>query len=268
MAYKLSRKKTKKYGGAADEKPLSMDKVVIHENNGYATGTVTLNGKDDAILIDNGRLLFVEQESKPDDQVNIKSIVQGSAIKSLKRSFLSSENIFINKFTGSDSGKPVKVHFGAAAPGDIIKIVVKPNESYTLSSGTFIASSSNLNITAKLNLRGIISGEGIGLTLVKNKSTRDGYIFIGCFGKASELKVKPGSEVLIDNGSYLASKNVNGEKAYTLTKLKGIKSFFLSGEGILMKFKNKTNEEMTIYTQSRNLHNFAGVLKPYLPGKN
>lgn len=121
MAYKLSRKKTKKYGGV-DEKPLSMDKVVIHENNGYATGTVTLNGKDDSILIDNGRLLYVEQESKPEDQVNIKSIVQGSAIKSLKRSFLSGENIFINKFTGSDSGKPVKVHFGSAAPGDIIKI--------------------------------------------------------------------------------------------------------------------------------------------------
>ena len=111
MAYKLSRKKTKKYGGS-DEKPLSMDKVVIHENNGYATGTVTLNGKDDSILIDNGRLLYVEQESKPEDQVNLKSIVQGSAIKSLKRSFLSSENIFINKFTGSDSGKPVKLHFG------------------------------------------------------------------------------------------------------------------------------------------------------------
>lgn len=266
MTYKLSRKKTKKYGGA-DEKPLSMDKVVIHENNGYATGTVTLNSKDDSILIDNGRLLYVEQESKPEDQVNLKSIVQGSAIKSLKRSFLSGENIFINKFTGSDSGKPVKVHFGAAAPGDIIKIIVKPNESYTLSSGTFIASSSNLNITAKLNLRGIISGEGIGLTLVKNKSTRDGYIFIGCFGKASELKVKPGSEVLIDNGAYLASKNVSGEKAYTLTKLKGIKSFFLSGEGILMKFKNTSNEDMIIYVQTRNLHNFAGVLKPYLPSE-
>ena len=268
MVYKLSRKKTKKYGGAADEKPLSMDKVVIHENNGYATGTVTLNGKDDSIFIDNGRLLFVEQESKPDDQVNIKSIVQGSAIKSLKRSFLSGENIFINKFTGSDSGKPVKVHFGSAAPGDIIKIVVKPNESYTLSSGTFIASSSNLDISARLNIRGIMSGEGLGLTLVKNKSANDGYIFVGCFGKASELKVKSGSEVLLDNGAYLASKNVSGEKAYTLTKLKGIKSFFLSGEGILMKFKNKSNEDIIIYTQSRNLHNFAGVLRPYLPGKH
>lgn len=267
MTYKLSRKKTKKYGGAVDEKPLSMDKVVIHENNGYATGTVTLNGKDDSILIDNGRLLYVEQESKPEDQVNIKSIVQGSAIKSLKRSFLSGENIFINKFTGSDSGTPVKVHFGASAPGDIIKIVVKSTETYTLSSGTFIASSSNLDISAKLNLRGIMSGEGIGVTLVKNKSTRDGYVFIGCFGKASELKIKSGSEVLLDNGAYLASKNVNGEKVYTLTKLKGIKSFFLSGEGILMKFKNNSNEDFVIHVQTRNLHNFAGVLRPYLHSK-
>lgn len=266
MVFKLSRKRSKKYGGE-DETPLSIDKVVINENAGYATGTVTLNDKNDSILIDNGRLLYVEQGSEKDDQVNNKAIVQGSAIKSIKRSFLSNENIFITKYTGSNSGKPVKIHFGGASPGDITRIVIKPNESFTLSSGSFVAGSSNLNISARLNVRGIFSGEGIGLTLIKNKSSKNGHVYIGCFGKASQLKVKTGSEVLLDNGAYLASKNINGEKAYTLTKLKGIKSFFLSGEGILMKFKNTSNEDMIVYTQSRNLNNFAEILGPYLPSK-
>ena len=266
MVLKLSKKKSKKNGAENEtETPLSIDKVVIQENSGYATGAVTLTGKTDSILIDNGRLLYIEQGSKEEDHVNIKTIAQGSALKSIKRSFLSDENIFINKFTGSDSGKPVKIHFGSASPGDITRILVKPNESFTLGSGSFLAASSNLNISARMNLRGVLSGEDIGLTLIKNKSSKNGHVYVGCFGKALQIKVKTGTELLVDNGAYLASKNIDGEKAYTLTKLKGIKSFFLSGEGILMKFKNTDKEDMIVYTQSRNLNNFAGELGQYLP---
>ena len=185
MVLKLSKKKSKK-----NETPISIDKVVINENSGNATGTVTLSDKNDSILIDNGRLLYIEQGSKKEDQVNINTFAQGSILKSVKRSFLADENIFINKFTGSDSGKPVEVHFGSASPGDIARIIIEPNESFTVSSGSFLAASSNLNISARLNIRGVLSGEGIGLTYIKNKSSENGHVYIGCFGKALQIKVK------------------------------------------------------------------------------
>jgi len=266
---KFSRKKSRnrKKGGNDDDTVIDMKKVVIKENNGYSTGVVTLN-KNDSFLIESGKMLYVEQQSDNENKVNITTQARGSVMKSIRRKFLSSENIFINKFSGSDSGKETKVHFGSAVPGDIVRIVIKPDESYTLSSGTYIASSANLNVSARVNLRGILSGEGIGLTIVKNKSKQAGHLYLGCFGKAETITVKPGNEILLDNSFYLASKNKKGEKAYSLTKLKGIKSFIFGGEGILMKFKNDTNENMTVYTQTHDLYNLAMAMYDYLPNSN
>lgn len=265
MPKKYTRQKPYTDGGNVNqERPVPIDSVRIMDNSGYATGVVTLMG-DESFLIESGRLLFVEQGSSPDDQVNVKSITNGSLMSSFKRKMLSGENIFFNKFSGAKSGNPVRLHFASPYPGDIIKIMIEPGESYTLSAGSFIAGTANLNVSSKLNVRGIFSGEGLGLTLVKNKTEYVGHVYVGCFGKANSVRVKNGEEVLIDNGAYLASKNIDGKKSYELTKLKGLKTFVFGGEGLLMKFTNTDEDEIMIYTQSRNLHDFAMGIHTYLP---
>lgn len=260
---KLTKKNLKKRGGD-NEKVISEENVEIIENSGYSSGVVKLDAPTDNFILESGRLSFIEQGSGKDDIVNLTTSTRGIT-KSLKRFFLSQENIFFNHFSGSKSGSPVSIYFANPYPGDVEKIVIEPGESYSVGPGCFLGCSSNLKVSAKFNWRGMITGEGIGLTTITNPSGKTGHAYVGCFGKTDKRIVKPGNELLVDNGLFLMSKNLNNKAQYELSKLPGLKSFFFGGEGILMKFKNQSKEDMEVYLQSRNVVQFANDLYKYMP---
>ena len=59
---------------------------------------------------------------------------------------------------------------------------------------------------------------------------------------------------LLDNGMFLAA---NSKTTFGISKVGGMKSFFFSGEGLVMTFTGPC----TLYVQGRNLNHFTQFIK-------
>lgn len=179
-------------------------------------------------------------------QVNLGSI--GSAFA---RSF-GSQDFFLTKYSGGPNGGTVA--FSLSFPGDIVQIVLKPNESYRISKGCFLACSDNVVVSATTQIKGIIGvgqDEGVILPLVTNKGDVDGVVWLGGFGSFERHDLRDASDTLVvDNGIFLACPNT---MSYKLVQLgRSLWSSLAGGEGFGMEFRGPG----VVYTQSKNFNEF------------
>ena len=204
------------------------------------------------VIADGNAMLYMDGAIKYETEM-------GSAKKAIGR-VLSGEKAFMSWYTGTNSNKKQRITLGIPLPGDVMMIPIKANETWKLSSGSFLAGTHNISVSGKLNMKGLFSigqQEGFVLSTVTAKET-DGFIWVASYGHIEKHDIKEGDTLLIDNEHFLACpKGVD----YDLVKVDNMKTLVFGGEGLAMKFKGPC----TVYTQSKGVYALARVLYQYLP---
>lgn len=177
--------------------------------------------------------------------------------------FLAGEALLFNKYTGgpeaTNDNDARTITFAPPVPGEIVEIRLEPGEEYSLSRGGFLASSPNVKVTGKLNLRGIVEiGQEEGFILPRVRCDKDsvgpGYLWVASYGSVIKHQLKTGQKIIVDNGLFLAASS---KTTYELAKTgKSWTSTILGGEGIAMKFRGPC----VVYTQSHNFNDLVAEI--------
>ncbi len=174
--------------------------------------------------------------------MKVETKMQGGFLSAAKRSLLGGESLFTNTFW--PEGSTGEIVFAPVMPGDLGHRGMK-GESFFMSSGAYVAGSEGVEIDSKWGRAQSFFG-GEGLFILKASGTGD--LFFSSFGAIHEVDVE--GEYICDTGHIIAFEE---SLTYSITKVGGIKSLFLSGEGIVCHFKGTGK----LYIQTRGPTGFA-----------
>ncbi|HDM22993.1 MAG: TIGR00266 family protein [Methanomicrobia archaeon] len=183
--------------------------------------------------------------------IELKTEIKGGLFSGLKRKVLGGESLFMNTFRCTE-GKG-EVAFAPGYPGDIVHIYLN-NESWFAQGGAYIASSPTIGIDTKFQgLKGFISREGLFFLKLEGY----GDLFLSAFGAISVFELR-GNEFVVDTGHLVAFESGID---YTIKRAGGLKSTFLSGEGLVARLWGNGK----VMIQTRNPTAFSSWLYPFLP---
>jgi uncharacterized protein (TIGR00266 family) len=168
---------------------------------------------------------------------------------------LSGESLFQSYFVAGDKKNAV-LALSTPLPGDIIALPLKEGEGWTLSSGSFLAATPNVEVSGMFKFNGFISwgnDENMFRTKVKAKDG-DGVVWVETYGHIEKHVLKAGEGLKVDNEGFVACKQ---DVDYKLVRAgKSLIGSFFSKEGLVMHFQGPA----TIYTQSKGVKGLANVL--------
>ncbi len=169
-----------------------------------------------------------------------------------KRKLLGGESIFQNTFTSTAPDQSLWI---APAPeGDVEVVHLDGATPIFLSSGAFLASSMGITLDTKWQgAKGFFSGSGLFLL----QATGTGPLMFSCYGGIHAVDVGPQGYVC-DTGHVLG---FTGGLSYNVTKVGGVKSLFLSGEGLVARFQGQGR----LWISTRNPAGLAAFLHPFRP---
>ena len=200
----------------------------------------------EAVQAETGAMVYMSPNIK------IETKMKGGLLGALKRSALGGESFFINTFRAERGNG--EIGLAPPYPGDI--------EAFELSgtlyaqSGAFLASSEDVRIDTKWGgAKTFFGREGLFLL----KLTGEGYVFLSSFGAIQRKELRD-EKFIVDTGHIVAfSEGLD----FKVRKVGGLKSTFLSGEGLVAEFRGTG----TLYIQTRSVDGFVGWLVPFLPKK-
>ncbi len=220
-------------------------KIDIQYKPSYALAEVSLEAGE-KIKAEGGAMASMSSN------VNIqthKATKKGGILKSLKAAVLGGESFWMNTFT-AENGKG-EVTLAPTLPGDIATVTL--NGSMFVQSSSFLAGPEDLDFDTKFQgMRGFFSGESLFFL----KLTGNGDVLLSSYGGIEELPVD--GSIIVDTGHIVAFSE---GLSYKVKKFGGWKSFFFSGEGLIMEFSGKGR----IWIQSRNVKSFGDWLGQMLP---
>lgn len=185
--------------------------------------------------------------------VYIETKAKGGLFGALKRSVIGGESFFLNTFSTQRGGE---VTFAPSLPGDISHLVLK-GETVFVQSGSFIASSPDVNIDTKWGgAKTFFSREGLFLL----KLSGDGELFVSSYGAIHQTDLKPNEPYIVDTGHMVA---FDESVRYTVKRVGGLKSTLFSGEGLVCELTGPGR----IFIQSRSEDAFLSWLIPKIPKK-
>ena len=175
------------------------------------------------------------------------------------RRLLAGESFVVNRFTGRDGGGGW-VMLAPPSPGDIIAREVRPGEEFFVQSGAFLASSEGLQLDSSFQgFRALFSGEGFFFLRARARDFPE-TLFFDSYGAVREIPVRPGGEVVVDNGHLVAfTDGVD----YSVGRVGGIRSMLAGGEGLVIKLRGSGS----VWVQTRSLESLAGRISAFLPGR-
>lgn len=187
-------------------------------------------------------------------------------ILSAAKRAVAGESAFLVRYRGLPGTPPQarRLTLASALPGDVLPIDMRPGTTYKLSRGAFLAASTCVALSGRLNWRGALvvgQEEGAFLPLATCRGPGPGTLFVAGYGAHVKHELAAGETLVVDNGLFLACP---GEVTYEVVRLgRSLASAVLGGEGLGMRFKGPC----TVYTQSRNLNDLAAQLATRLPGR-
>lgn len=204
------------------------------------------------VKIPAGQTIKVEASSMATMDVNLK--MKTKAKGGFGR-FLTGENIFINEFTAENGVGEIGIAPGS--PGDIDHVYLEEGDSIYLQNSAFVASGMGINVETKWQglKKGFFSGEKLFLIKCSGK----GDLWFNTYGAIIELDVD--GDYVVDTGHIVG---FTGGLDYEIKAVGGLKSLFLSGEGLVCKFKGKGK----VWIQTRKFAPFASWIFPFRPVKN
>ena len=192
----------------------------------------------------------------------------GSSVFGMVKRALGGQSIFLVSYKGLDVDDPEsrRVTFSSPVPGDVLCLEMSHGARVIVSRESYMAGSPSIKVSGKLNWRGMFEvGQDEGLVLPELQCDgTPGTAWLGAYGGFKRHDLKVGNTLLVDNGLFLACVRPAGfsGKLYSVVKLgKTLISSLLGGEGLGMKFDGPA----TVYTQSHNLNDLAGMIAARLP---
>ncbi|MEJ2248203.1 MAG: TIGR00266 family protein, partial [Candidatus Lokiarchaeota archaeon] len=206
--------------------------------------------KGQKIQCEGGTMIYFD----PTLEISTKKASKGF-FKSLKR-VLAGETFFMNTFDAHDDGY---LGLAPAFPGDLMHLPLEKNDSWILFSGCFVASSMHFETqTHFLGLkRGFFGGER-AFFLQVDAPNGPGDLFVGAMGAFYEINLADGQIFNCDNGHLVAMQS---KVSFDIKKVGGLKSTFLSGEGLIVQLEGPGR----VIMQSRNPREFALWLYNFMP---
>lgn len=170
----------------------------------------------------------------------------------LMRKFLGGESVFINEFSGPQGGEVV---IAPSLSGQVVHHRLSDGQRLLVQAGSYLASTGTIDSKLRWGgLRTLFGGEGLFLL----ECTGEGDLFVNAYGSIVPMTVN--GSYLVDTGHIVAFDGTLDFKIKGVSG--GLKSFFLSGEGLVCSFEGQG----TVYVQSRNVSALIGWISPFLRG--
>ncbi|MEM6532783.1 MAG: TIGR00266 family protein [Myxococcota bacterium] len=177
----------------------------------------------------------------------------GGFLKGLKRAFLGGESFFTNLYT-APAGAPGEVTLAPSLCGDMIVHDLQPGGELLIQGSSYVAAPDSVAIDSKWQgLKSLFSGESMFFL----KASGQGPVLINAFGAIETIDLD--GELIVDTGHLVAfSEGLE----YTISKAsKGLIASFLSGEGLVLRFRGKGR----LYVQTRNPSEYGAAVGRQLP---
>jgi uncharacterized protein (TIGR00266 family) len=179
--------------------------------------------------------------------------MQGGLMKSLKRSVLGGESLFITTYTAPPQGGWVDC--AANLPGDAVVRTVGGGKSLNLSRGSFLCAESGVEIDTQWGgFQNLFGGEGGFLV----RASGVGEVVASCYGALDTITLGPGERVVVDSGHMVAYDDT---VRMSIRRVAGTMTSLKSGEGLVFDFAGPGQ----VLTQTRNPSALITWLTTVLP---
>jgi uncharacterized protein (TIGR00266 family) len=182
-----------------------------------------------------------------DPKLKLDSGLKGGILAAAKRA-MTGETLFLNTYTATADAQ--RLDLAPSAPGDIEHVALNGN-ALIVQRGSFLASSGTVTSDAKwTGARGFFSGEG----LLMLRCHGVGDLWMSSYGAIAKVDVAGSYQV--DTTHVVAFDET---LQWNVTKVGGMKSLFLSGEGMVVQFTGQGR----VWYQTRSAPGLASFLHPF-----
>jgi len=171
--------------------------------------------------------------------------------------------------------------------GSVVKVDIKPGESWRFADKSFIACTPNLNVSGNINIfsnfRMMFVGENLTYTTVESTGT-EGSVWISAYGAVEKHDIMMGSgssvPLFINNGCFLGMLDHDSQRNYwndyvSVGTAGGLFNAMFTQLGWVMKIQDsvppKGQVKCTVLTQSLNPHNLekyiTAIVKANIPAQ-
>ncbi|MBW1879564.1 MAG: TIGR00266 family protein [Deltaproteobacteria bacterium] len=215
-------------------------KAEIRNRPDYASLHIELD-EGEQVVTETGAMMGMDPALKMD--TNMKGGLLGAAKRAL-----GGETVFQNTYTSTGPAQQLDV--APSIPGDMEEIELA-NTGVVVQRGAYVACTPDIEVTAKWGGAKTFFG-GEGLFMLKCSGT--GKLWIASFGAIHKVDVEGGYTV--DTSHIVA---FDESLTFTVTKVGGLKSLFLSQEGLVCAFSGTGR----LWIQTRNAPALASFLHPF-----
>jgi uncharacterized protein (TIGR00266 family) len=168
----------------------------------------------------------------------------------MARKAFGGETMFVNDFHGPQGGEVV---LAPGLSGHIMHQLLDGQRTLFIQSSAYLASTGSVDTKLRFGgLKSMFGGEG----LVLQECSGTGDVWINSYGGITEVPIN--GNFVVDTGHIVA---FDGNLTFKVKGVSGgLKSFFLSGEGLVCEFTGTGR----VWIQSRNLNALVGWVTPYL----
>ena len=184
-----------------------------------------------------------------DTHIQMKTKMKGGFSR-----FLTGESLFINEFTAA--GGMGKIQIAPGSPGDMEHLYLERGEIVYLQNSAYVASAMSVQVESKWQgfVKGFFSGEALFLI----RCTGPGDLWFSTYGAMIEIDVD--GDYVVDTGFIVAFTE---GLQYDVQRVGGYKSLFLSGEGLVCRFRGTGK----VWIQTRQVQPLGWWVRPYRPQK-
>ncbi|MDP2829802.1 MAG: TIGR00266 family protein [Sulfuricellaceae bacterium] len=202
----------------------------------------TVTGDIDPFLhvsMQKGEIIYCESDAMVmmEDPLDLTGSVQGGIMQAAMRRFTNGESFFQQKIEAKRGGGDCLL--SPTSPGGIQVLDVGAIQ-YNLSDGAYMAATSNVQVTAKMQNIGNALFAGTGGFFI-GQTSGSGQVAVGGFGSLFTIDVTLGKEVVVDNGHVVAWDSALNYKIAASTSgsqglIGNLVNSVTSGEGVVLRF--------------------------------
>ncbi len=204
---------------------------------------VTFDAPGEQLLVESGAMVA------KDTALQMQTAMRGGILSAAKRKLLGGESLFQNTFTATQAGQTLWL---APGPEGDVEVFPLQGEPLYLSSGAFLACTPSVTLDTKWGgARGFFSGAGLFLLKAEGR----GPLFFSSYGGIHAVDVDARGYVC--DTSHIVG--FTGGLDFDVRKVAGLKSLFLSGEGLVCAFRGRGR----LWIATRNAGGLASFLNPF-----
>ena len=208
------------------------------------------------VILEKDEILYAKSDTQlvVDNELSVSANTGGSFLSGLW-SGLSRGSVFMNKIENT-TDQPHSVSISSIMPGTIQPITIGKNESWVVASHVYLASTSNLSMTTKvnLNLANLLGSCSIFLTMFTAPADSEGVIWINSYGGTYTRDLHENANFKCHGGLFMAAPT---SVISNVVSVGGgsLGSTILLGNGIMMDF-SKCGNHGKVYLQTANVQEF------------